>query len=265
MMEAWPKDTTEEERSLRLFKDALMKYSVEHPWSFLSDEAEEAAGLAASKVENAYARVREHVPEELKGVAFPGYARILSALRSRTREGESALPSRRVLVHVLAGLDYYFCRLTLGCKRAYDMPHLTDEERAAEHGLRHDLLLKLYDELEPAFDVSLRWPPNGYKVTEKGELVEVEAELTGITAIGYDYGYDAEIFYEGHADDQEFVKGFVEGCLDRIAEDEPEEADFLRNLWEGGDEEDRASVLEMLKGECEVREGRFDDRPEFPV
>ncbi len=59
------------------------------------------------------------------------------------------------------------------------------------------------------------------------------------------------------------MKGFVEGCLDRIAEDEPEEADFARNLWEGGDEEDRASVLEMLKEECEVREGRFDDRPNF--
>jgi hypothetical protein len=69
----------------------------------------------------------------------------------------------------------------------------------------------------------------------------------------------------GYADDEEFVKGFVEGCLDRIAEDEPEEADLLRNLWEGSDEEDRASVLEMLKEECEVREGRFDDRPEFPV
>jgi hypothetical protein len=198
-------------------------------------------------VENAYARVREHVPEELKGDAFPGYARILSALRNRTQEAESALPSRRVLVHVLAGLDYYLYGLTLGYERVYDMPYLTDEERAAEHGLRHDLLLQLYDELESAFDVSLSWPPNGYKVTEKGVLVEVEAELTGMAAIGYNYGYDAENFYEGHVDDQEFVKEFVEGCLDRIAEDEPEEANFLRNLWEGGDEEDRASVLEMLK------------------
>ena len=265
MMEAWPKNMTEEDRSLRLFKDALMRYSLEHPWSFLSDEAEEAAELAASKVENAYARVREHAPEELKGDALSAYAQILSALRNRTREAESVLPSRRVLVHVLAGLDYYFYRLTLGYERVYDMSYLTDEERAAEHGLRHDLLLKLYDEMEPAFDVFLSWPPNGYKMTEKGELLEVEAELTGMAAIGYDYGYDAEVFYEGHAHDQGFVKGFVEGCLDRIAEDEPEEADFLCNLWEGGDEEDRASVLEMLKEECEVREGRFDDRPEFPV
>jgi hypothetical protein len=82
MMEPWAKGTTEEERSRRLFKDALMRYSVEHPWSFLSDEAEEAAELAAAKVESAYARVREHAPEVLKGDALPAYARILSALRT---------------------------------------------------------------------------------------------------------------------------------------------------------------------------------------
>lgn len=134
-----------------------------------------------------------------------------------------------------------------------------------ENGLRHDLLLKLYDELEPAFDVSLNWPPNGYEVDEGGELVEVEAEFKGITAIGYDYGYDARVFREGHADDREYVRGFVEGCLERIADEEPEEVGFLRSLWEGGDDRDRTSVLEMLKDECEVREGRFDDRPEFPV
>jgi hypothetical protein len=62
-----------------------MKYSVEYPWSFLSDEAEKAAQLAASKVENAYARVREHASEELQGDTLPAPAKILSALRNRTR------------------------------------------------------------------------------------------------------------------------------------------------------------------------------------
>ena len=61
------------------------------------------------------------------------------------------------------------------------------------------------------------------------------------------------------------MRGFVEGCLDRIAEDEPEEVGFLCNLWEGGDEWDGNAALEMLKDECEVGEGRFDDRPEFPA
>jgi hypothetical protein len=39
------------------------------------------------------------------------------------------------------------------------MPHPTAEKRAAENGLRYDLLTKLYDRLEPTFDVSLTWPP----------------------------------------------------------------------------------------------------------
>ena len=62
MKDHWPIDATDEERSLRVFKDALMNYSVEKPWSFLSSEQERAAELAASEVENAYATVREHAP-----------------------------------------------------------------------------------------------------------------------------------------------------------------------------------------------------------
>jgi hypothetical protein len=226
---------------------------------------EEELRRRTAEVEGAYARVREHTPEGLEGDAVPAHAQVLAALRSGGEAPERYLPPRRVLVHVLARLDYYFFKLSSGYGRVYDMPHLTDEERAAEHGLRHDLLLKLYDELEPSFDVSLSWPPNGYEVDEKGELIEIEDEFVGMVAIGYDYGYDARIFHEGHADDEEYVRGFVEGCLERIGDEEPEEVGFLRNLWEGGDEEDRGYALEMLKDECEVREGRFDDHPEFPV
>jgi hypothetical protein len=60
MKDHWLTDATDEEHSLRVFKDALIKYSVEKPWSFLSSEQERTAELAASEVENAYARVREH-------------------------------------------------------------------------------------------------------------------------------------------------------------------------------------------------------------
>jgi hypothetical protein len=35
--------------------------------------------------------------------------------------------------------------------------------------------------------------------------------------------------------------------------------------WESGGEEDERHALEMLKDGCEVREGCYDDRPEFPV
>ncbi len=263
--EAWPPGATDEERSLRLFKDALTKHVAYALWSFLSPELQRAAEFAVTEVGNAYARVREHAPEELEGATASSHAEILTALRNRDAGREGSLPSRRVLVHVLAGLDHYFFELTRGHERVYDAPDLPDEERAAEHGLRHDLFLKLYDELEPAFDVSLSWPPNGYDVDEKGELVEAEAKLKGMAAVGYDYGYDAAVFCEGHADDEEFVRGFVEGCLDRIAEDEPEEVGFLRNLWKGGDEWDSNAALEMLKDEYEIREGRFDDRPNFPL
>jgi hypothetical protein len=260
----WPPNVTDEQVSLRLFKDALMKYSAEKPWSFPSDEDDTEAELAEAKVEDAYAKIREHAPEEIDGTVAPTYAQILATLRKEGKEREEELPSRRILVHVLANLDYYFFKLSAGLERVYDMSDLADEERAAEHGLRHDLLLKLYEELEPAFDVSLPWPPNGYEVSEDGKLVAVEAEFAGIAAIGYDCGYDIEVFYEGHADDEEYVKGFVEGCLERIGEDEPEEEDFLRNLWVGGDEDDRKFVLDTLKDECEVRADRIDDRPEFP-
>lgn len=265
MGEPWPVEATEQECSLRLFKDALMKRSMAAVGALLFPESQEDLRRRTAEVEDAYARVREHMPAELKDDAAPAYAEVLVALRRKDDERRQALPPRRVLVHMLADLDYYHFKLESGHERVYDMPRLTDEERAAENGLRHDLLLKLYDELEPAFDVSLNWPPNGYEVDEAGELLEVEAELKGIAAIGYDFGYDAPVFHEGHADDQEYVKGFVEGCLERIADEEPEEVGFLRSLWEGGDGWDRNSVLEMLKDECEVREGRFDDRPEFPV
>jgi hypothetical protein len=209
--------------------------------------------------------VREHAPEDLDDKDVLPYVEILSTLRKEDKEREERLPPRPVLVHLLATLDYYFFKLTTGSERVYDIPDLTDEERAAEHGLRHDLFLKLYEELKSAFDVSLHWPPNGYEVSEDGKLIEVEAGFAGMAAIGYDCGYDWEIFYEGHSDDEEYVRGFVEGCLERIGEDEPEEEDFLRDLWTGNEEDDKKVVLDSLKGECEVREGRFDDRPEFPL
>ena len=78
--------------------------------------------------------------------------------------------------------------------------------------------------------------------------------FTGRAALGYDHGYDGEVYYLGLALDPAYVNGFVEGCLERIGEDHPEDEDLLRDLWEEGDE--REFVLETLKGEVEVRTGR---------
>ena len=74
-------------------------------------------------------------------------------------------------------------------------------------------------------------------------------------AIGYDHGHDAEeVFYLGLALDERYVEGFVEGCLERIGEDDPEDEDYLRGIWGEGDE--RGFVPEALKGGVDVRTGR---------
>jgi hypothetical protein len=46
--------------------------------------------------------------------------------------------------------------------------------------------------------------------------------FTGRAAVGYNHGYGAEVFYLGLALDHAYVEGFVEGCLERIGEDEPD-------------------------------------------
>jgi hypothetical protein len=78
-----------------------------------------------------------------------------------------------------------------------------------------------------------------------------EGVLEGRAAIGYDRGHDAEeVFYLGLALDERYV----EGCHERIGEDDSEEEGLLRGIWEEGD--DREFVLEALKGGVDVRAGR---------
>jgi hypothetical protein len=62
----------------------------------------------------------------------------------------------------------------------------------------------------------------------------------GRAAIGYDHGYDAQKFYLGLALDPAYVEGFVEGCLERIGEDDEAYEDMLRTSWEEGGEGLRA-------------------------
>lgn len=84
-----------------------------------------------------------------------------------------------------------------------------------------------------------------------------EEVFTGRGALGYDHGYDGEVFYLGLALDPAYVEGFVEGALERIGEDNPDEEQLFRELWE--DEGERETVLEVLKADCEILPGRPED------
>jgi len=80
----------------------------------------------------------------------------------------------------------------------------------------------------------------------------------GRAAIGYDHGYDVQKFYLGLALDEKYVEGFVEGCLERIGEDDAEGEGLLRDMWD--DPAEKETVLDILKAECDVVAGR----PQFP-
>ena len=75
----------------------------------------------------------------------------------------------------------------------------------------------------------------------------------GREAMGYDHGYDAEVFYLGLALDSAYVESFVEGCPERIGEDDPQGETLLRGEWE---EVHRELALELLKAGYEILPGR---------
>jgi hypothetical protein len=57
--------------------------------------------------------------------------------------------------------------------------------------------------------------------------------------------------------DPKYIEGFVEGCLERMEEDKPEDEALFVDLWE--DEGERETVLMVLQDECEVLPGRPED------
>ena len=50
------------------------------------------------------------------------------------------------------------------------------------------------------------------------------------------------------------MDGFVEGCLERIGEDDPEEELLFRDLWD--EETQREVVIDCLQADGEVRTGK---------
>jgi hypothetical protein len=53
--------------------------------------------------------------------------------------------------------------------------------------------------------------------------------------------------------DESYVEGWVEGALERIGQDDPDEEQLFRDLFE--DETQREVVIESLQADCEVRTG----------
>jgi hypothetical protein len=72
----------------------------------------------------------------------------------------------------------------------------------------------------------------------------------GRATIGYDHGHDAQKYYLRLALNPKYVEGFIEGCLERIGEDEPEDKALLRDLWKG--ESEKETMLMILQAECEL-------------
>ena len=58
----------------------------------------------------------------------------------------------------------------------------------------------------------------------------------------------------GLALDPAYIDGWVEGCLERIGEDDSKEEEIFRDLWD--DETQREVIIDCLKADCEVRTGR---------
>ena|SRR5215216_340038 len=92
------------------------------------------------------------------------------------------------------------------------------------------------------------WSGEDHSVGE-GKRASPAGQLSGTTT-----GYDGEVFYLGLALDERYLDGWVEGCLERIGEDDPDEELLFRDLWD--EETQREVVIESLKADCEIRAGR---------
>lgn len=239
-----------------------------------TEEGAEGLARAVARIEGAYSRLSELAPPGAPGrQRGMGYGELLVLLRGRGLGERDAvrpeeppvpwaeLPAARLLVFCCLDLMHYGF-LTGGAlnrapgysnkARLYDVPEgvreaLGEEGIAGAHGDRHELQMRLW------------------RVLERAIVDGPEERRDKLRAIGYDGGYDLLVFISRYGDDPDYVEGFVEGCLERIREEEadgethPDEvtAEQIERSWrEPGftDEEKRELVLEPLLAECKVRE-----------
>jgi hypothetical protein len=240
------------------------------------EEKAQRVGRAVARIEEAYSRLSELAP-----LGTPGreggmtYGKLLSLLR---RLGERAvakpdeppvpwgeLPEARLLAFCCLDLMHYSFLTGAALdrvagrsskERLYDVAEavraeMGEEGIAGAHGDRNELEMRLHRLLERAVDDS------------------PEERRSRMRGFGYDCGYEALVFISCYEDDPDYVEGFVEGCLERVREEEeeglthPEDvtAEQFLGMWlDPGlpPEEKRELVLESLKADCEVREDEGD-------
>jgi hypothetical protein len=249
-------------------------------YSLRGDDHEDAerAGHAVEGVEQAYSRLAELAPAKTPGrEGGLGYGRLLSTtqqLRAGDREvarlDDPPLPLEqppepRLLAFCCLDLMHYQW-LTSGAldravgsgtrPRLYDVPdgvreEMTEEQIAGAHGDREELQMRLHMLLERAIDDS------------------PEQRRGSLEHFGYDCGYDYQVFITAYEGEPDYIEGFVEGCLERIREDEGEElthpddvtAEHLFEAWQDPImpfEDKYEWVVESLKAECQIQEDTGD-------
>lgn len=162
-----------------------------------------------------------------------------------------ALPAPRLLLYCLLDLDEYFY-LTRRAPSSPQLPRLHDlgegvrssmseEEIAAGHGERHELLIRLYRLLD------LLGSEDGASRKQR------------MYGLGYECGYDGGVFYTRYEHDQDYLDGFVEAALELIGEEGCEEdrelAAYMSGLWNdpaAPEAEKHENVVEILKFDYRV-------------
>jgi hypothetical protein len=194
-------------------------------------EKGERVDRAVTRIEEAYSRLSELAPSGTPGRKDGvGYRSLLSLLR-QLGLGERAvakpddppvpwgtLPEARLLVFCCLDLMHYSFLTGPALdrvagrsskERLYDVPEavraeMGEEGIAGAHGDRNELEMRLHRLLERAVDDGL------------------EERRSGMQHLGYDCGYEALVFFSCYEDDPDYIEGFVEGCLERVREEEEE-------------------------------------------
>ena len=143
-----------------------------------------------------------------------------------------------------------------GKMQLYDVPEIlreemTEEQIAGAHGDRSELEMRLHILLERAVDDS------------------PEKRRDRLEHLGYDCGYDFRIFISLYENEPDYVEGFVDGCLERVREEEDEDlthpddvtAEQFSGMWHDpimSPEDKHEMVVECLKADCRVCEDTGD-------